>query len=185
MGREGERHTYLSYLVVKPPYVNSKTVITQCENLETYYLDRWIALDSLYTRSLISFLSLYKWNFSNTRHHLVVNHVSAWDSAGLLGMCSERLLTDLQCIRQEQSHSTLNAHEQQVSSYPLVLSRNCFYRRCKLARFKKTSITSERRLGSFNGMLCFSSICTRPQALERHYCICYNWKFMSSYLLRL
>ena len=35
-------------------------------------MDRWIALDLLYTLSLTSFLALYKWKFSNTQPHLVV-----------------------------------------------------------------------------------------------------------------
>ena len=35
-------------------------------------LDRWIAFESLCTLSLTSFLSLYKWKFSNAQHHLVV-----------------------------------------------------------------------------------------------------------------
>ena len=34
---------------------------------------RWIALDSLYTLSLTSFLALYKCKVSNTQPHLVVH----------------------------------------------------------------------------------------------------------------
>ena len=34
-------------------------------------MDRWIALDPLCTRSLTSFLSVYRGKFSNTQHHLV------------------------------------------------------------------------------------------------------------------
>ena len=40
-------------------------------------MDRWIALDPLYTLSLTSFLSLFKWKFSNTQHHLVVKRVAS------------------------------------------------------------------------------------------------------------
>ena len=36
-------------------------------------MDRWITLGPLYTLSLTSFLALYKWKFSNTQPHLVVN----------------------------------------------------------------------------------------------------------------
>ena len=35
-------------------------------------MDRWIALNPLYTLSLTSFLALYKWKFSNTQQHLAV-----------------------------------------------------------------------------------------------------------------
>ena len=38
-------------------------------------MDRWTALDPLYTLILTSFLSLYKGKFSNTQLHLVVNEV--------------------------------------------------------------------------------------------------------------
>ena len=39
-------------------------------------LDRWIALDPLYTLSLTSILSLYKWKVSKTLPHLVVKRCS-------------------------------------------------------------------------------------------------------------